>query len=181
MLACADARVFAVCACASSEQVRERLTASIVFFSDSPLKCGAVVPARMDFAVVRMRRCQAELPLDGAATLQIHCEQYSRDEGAPDEGRRVGKCFRCAIGLTAGVLAIATDFHHMRLLGLFAILATVFAVFLRRAIAGRMRAFVFVVLCHKTFPAFWIVRAEVDRKTPKRHGQGPRRVTRVAT
>ena len=62
-------------------------------------------------------------------------------------------------GLTAWVLTIATNFHHVRLLGLFAILATVFAVFLRRAIAGRMRAFVFVVLCHKTFPAFWIVRA----------------------
>jgi hypothetical protein len=52
--------------------------------------------------------------------------------------------------LAAGVLAIATYFHHMRLLGLFAILATVFAAFLRRTIAGGMRTLIFRVLSHKT-------------------------------
>jgi len=73
-------------------------------------------------------------------------------------------------GLTAWVLAIATNFHHVRLLGLFAILATVFAVFLGRAIAGRMGAFGFVILCHKTFPAFSLVVLEVDRKTHNSRG-----------
>ena len=50
--------------------------------------------------------------------------------------------------LTALMLAIATNFHHVRLLCLFTILATVFAVLLRRAIAGGMRAFIFLLVCH---------------------------------
>ena len=58
----------------------------------------------------------------------------------------------------------------MRLLGLFAILATILAVFLGRAIAGRMGAFGFVILCHKTFPAFSLVVLEVDRKTQNSRG-----------
>ena len=55
--------------------------------------------------------------------------------------------------LTTGVLAIATYFHHVRFLGLFAVLTAILAVFLGRAIASWMRAFVFIV-CHKTNPAF---------------------------
>jgi hypothetical protein len=56
--------------------------------------------------------------------------------------------------LAAGVLAITTYFHHVRLLGLFAVLAAILAVFFGRTIAGWMRAFVLLVLCHKTNPAF---------------------------
>jgi hypothetical protein len=41
----------------------------------------------------------------------------------------------------AFVLAIAAYFHHVRFLSLFAILAAIFAVFFRRAIASGMRAF----------------------------------------
>ncbi|MGH9931774.1 MAG: hypothetical protein ACREA9_21440 [Pyrinomonadaceae bacterium] len=46
-------------------------------------------------------------------------------------------------GLAAFVLAIATYFHHVGLLGLFTILATILAALLGGAVAGRMRAFVF--------------------------------------
>jgi hypothetical protein len=53
-------------------------------------------------------------------------------------------------GLTAGVLAIATYFHHVRLFGLFTILAAILAIFFGRTIARRMRAFVFCLLSHKT-------------------------------
>jgi hypothetical protein len=71
----------------------------------------------------------------------------------------VGEVVRLVQCLTAWVLAIATNFHHVRFLGFFAILATVFAAFLGRAIAGRMGAFGFLILCHKTFPAFSLVDA----------------------
>jgi hypothetical protein len=54
--------------------------------------------------------------------------------------------------LAAGVLAIATYFHHVRLLSLFAVLAAILAAFLGRTIAGWMRAFVFRILCHKNNP-----------------------------
>jgi hypothetical protein len=54
--------------------------------------------------------------------------------------------------LATGVLTITTDFHYMRLFRLFAILAAILAAFLRRAIAGWMRAFGFRVLFHKTIP-----------------------------
>ena len=53
-------------------------------------------------------------------------------------------------GLTACVLATATYFQHMSLFGILAVLAAIFAVLLRRTIAGGMRAFVFFVLSHKT-------------------------------
>jgi hypothetical protein len=52
-------------------------------------------------------------------------------------------------GLAAGVLAITTYFHHMRFFGLFTILATVLTALFGRAVAGGMRAFVFLVLSHK--------------------------------
>ena len=52
--------------------------------------------------------------------------------------------------LAAVVLAIATYFHHMRLLRLFAVLATILAVLFGRAIARGMRAFVSLIFCHKT-------------------------------
>jgi hypothetical protein len=61
--------------------------------------------------------------------------------------------------LAAGVLAITTYFHHVRLLGLFAILATILAIFLARTIAGWMRTFVFGILCHKTtLLSDWLVQ-----------------------
>ena len=52
--------------------------------------------------------------------------------------------------LATGVLAITTYFHHVRLHGLFAVLAAILAVLFRRAIAGWMRAFVFRIFSHKT-------------------------------
>ena len=61
-----------------------------------------------------------------------------------------GSCSALLSGLAAVVLAIATYFHHVRLLGLFTILATILAVFLGRAIARRMRACIFLVLGHNT-------------------------------
>jgi len=82
------------------------------------------------------------------ATLQIHCERNLRRSEAPGASGKVGEFELVRVGLTTFVLAITTDFHHVRFLGLFAILATVFAVLLRRAIASRMSAFVFLVLCH---------------------------------
>jgi hypothetical protein len=69
------------------------------------------------------------------------------------------------------MLAIAADFHHMRLLRLFAILATVFAVFFRRAIAGRMRAFVFI-FCHGLLLLVGLIFTERDPKTHRLRGQG---------
>ena len=55
----------------------------------------------------------------------------------------------CSAGtelLAAVVLAIATYLHHMRLLRLFAILATILAILFGWAIAGWMRAFVSLIL-----------------------------------
>lgn len=54
--------------------------------------------------------------------------------------------------LAAGVLAIATDFHHVRLLGLFTVFAAILAALFGPAVAGGMRAFIFRVFCHKTSP-----------------------------
>ena len=53
-------------------------------------------------------------------------------------------------GLAAFVLAIATYLHHVRLLGLFTILATILAIFFGRAVARGMRACIFRVLGRKT-------------------------------
>jgi hypothetical protein len=50
---------------------------------------------------------------------------------------------------TTVVFAAATDLHHMRLLGVFAILAAILAVLLRRTIAGWMGAYLFLIICHK--------------------------------
>jgi hypothetical protein len=98
--------------------------------------------------------------MQSMATLQIHCDYSLQDEAIALRDQADGReVFPLVSGLTACVLTIATNFHHVRLLGLFAILATVFAAFLWRAIAGRMGAFGFVILCHKTFPAFSLVRA----------------------
>lgn len=52
--------------------------------------------------------------------------------------------------LAAVVLAITTYFHHMRLLRLFTVLAAILAIFLSRAIARGMRAFVSLIFYHKT-------------------------------
>jgi hypothetical protein len=52
--------------------------------------------------------------------------------------------------LTTCVLATATYFQHMSLLGIFTVLAAILAVFLGRTIARGVRAFVFFVLSHKT-------------------------------
>jgi hypothetical protein len=52
--------------------------------------------------------------------------------------------------LAAGVLAIAADFHHVRLLGLFAVLAAILAALFGRAITRWVRALGFRVLGHKT-------------------------------
>jgi hypothetical protein len=48
------------------------------------------------------------------------------------------------------VFATATYFQDMRLLGVFAVLATILAVLLGRTIAGGMRALISLILCHKT-------------------------------
>jgi hypothetical protein len=42
----------------------------------------------------------------------------------------------------------------MRLFGLLAVLAAILAILFRRAITSGMRAFVFLVLCHKKYLAF---------------------------
>ena len=83
------------------------------------------------------------------ATLQIHCERNLRDKWSARGGREAGEFEFGRLGLTTFVLAITTDLHHVRLLGLFAILAAILAVFLRRAIAGGMRAFSRCILGHK--------------------------------
>ena len=63
---------------------------------------------------------------------------------------RLGSYSARLSGLTAGVLAVATYFHHVRLFGLFTILAAILAILFRRTIARRMRAFVLCVLSHET-------------------------------
>jgi len=83
------------------------------------------------------------------ATLQIHCNWKLQYEGRSGVKRLVvavleSKC------LTAGVLAIATYFHHVRFFGLFTILAAILAILFGRTIARRMRALVFCILSHKT-------------------------------
>jgi hypothetical protein len=73
--------------------------------------------------------------------------------------------------LTTGVLAIAAYFHHVRFLGFFAVLAAILAIFLGWAIAGWMRALVFIV-CHKTtllsdwliFPVIGLARVILERR-----------------
>jgi len=57
------------------------------------------------------------------------------------------------------MLAITTYLHYVRLLGILAVLATILAIFFRRAIASRMRAFVFLVVWHNYYPAFLLYRA----------------------
>src|SRR5258705_7723294 len=81
-------------------------------------------------------------------------------------------------GLTAGVLAIATYFHHVRLFGLFTILAAILAIFLDRTIARGMRAFVFCVLSHKaSLLSSWFV-LEAYPKTRNFTGQGTKSFSR---
>lgn len=53
---------------------------------------------------------------------------------------------------TAVVLAITPYFHHVRLLSLFAVFATILAVFFGRAIAGGMRALIFIIVGHNSTP-----------------------------
>jgi hypothetical protein len=55
---------------------------------------------------------------------------------------------------TSVVLATTTYFHHTSLLGIFAVFAAILAIGLGRTIAGRMRAFAFLI-CHKNYLAFW--------------------------
>jgi hypothetical protein len=50
------------------------------------------------------------------------------------------------------VFATATYFQDMGFLGVLAVLTTILAVLLRRAIAGGMRAFISLILSHKTTP-----------------------------
>jgi hypothetical protein len=50
------------------------------------------------------------------------------------------------------VFAATTYFLNMRPLGILAILAAILAVFFRRAIAGGMGAFAFLILCHNITP-----------------------------
>ena len=92
------------------------------------------------------------------ATLQIHCKWKLQYEGRSGVKRGGDSCAARLSGLTAGVLAIATYFHHVRLFGLFTILAAILAIFFGRTIARRMRAFVFCFLSHKTsLPSGWFV------------------------
>jgi hypothetical protein len=83
-------------------------------------------------------------------TLQIHCKRNLQYEGRSGVKRGWGSYYARLSGLTAGVLAVATYFHHVRLFGLFTILAAILAILFGRTIARRMRAFVFCVLSHKT-------------------------------
>jgi hypothetical protein len=61
------------------------------------------------------------------------------------------------MSLATVMLAITTYFHHMRLFGLLAVLAAILAILFWRAITSGMRAFVFLILCHKKYLAFWKV------------------------
>jgi hypothetical protein len=61
----------------------------------------------------------------------------------------------------------------MRLLGVLAVLAAILTAFLGRAIAGGMRAFVSIFLCHKQTPLSGKVCAfTTDPKTQNTSGQG---------
>ena len=68
------------------------------------------------------------------------------------------------------MFAAATDFHHMRLLGVLAVFAAVLAVLLRRTIAGWMRANVFLIICHNV-PPFSVGLTALDPRTPSSFGQ----------
>src|ERR1051325_1664760 len=59
-----------------------------------------------------------------------------------------GRCFRFGEGLATVVFAAATDLHHVRFLGILAILAAILTALFYRAIAGWMSARFFLVLCH---------------------------------
>lgn len=61
----------------------------------------------------------------------------------------MGVCFKTS-PLTTVVLATATYFCYMRLLGLLTVFATILAILFGRTITSRMGAFVFLVVCHKS-------------------------------
>ena len=54
---------------------------------------------------------------------------------------------------TSRMLAAATDFHHVRLIGFLAVLATVLTVLLGRAIAWPMLALVRCLISHRGTPS----------------------------
>ena len=55
---------------------------------------------------------------------------------------------------TAGVFTATAYFQDTGFLGILAVFATILAVLRRSAIAGWMRAFPILIVCHKTGPAF---------------------------
>jgi hypothetical protein len=57
---------------------------------------------------------------------------------------------------TGGVFATATYFSDVCLLSLLAVFATILAVGLGWAIARRMHALVFLIVCHKKVPYFLV-------------------------
>jgi hypothetical protein len=99
-----------------------------------------------------MSEFQAALP---STRRRLPCKFVAK--GNHNERERSGVKRRsvelwAVLELAARVLAIAADFHHMRLLGLFAVFAAILAALLGPAIAGGMRAFIFRIVCHKTSP-----------------------------
>jgi len=77
-------------------------------------------------------------------------ENYSKRRSLWRNDRAVEFSLSISIRLaTTVVSAAATDFHHMRLLGVLTIFAAILTTLLGRTIAGWMRAYVFLIFCHK--------------------------------
>jgi hypothetical protein len=88
------------------------------------------------------------------AVLHIYYKWQSRKEVIAKLKSKRRYSLACSVllwcALTAGVLAIATDFHYMRLLSIFTVLTAILAVLFGRAITSGMCALVFLLLSHKT-------------------------------
>ena len=93
-----------------------------------------------------------------SAGLQIHLYgNHGRRESLTEISGVLRSSFylKSSISATGVMLATATYFNNPRFLGLLAVFATILAIGLGRAVAGGMRTFIFLVLCHKKYLAFW--------------------------
>jgi hypothetical protein len=89
------------------------------------------------------------------AKLQIHCKWKLHKEEVAQAGFSGGWTSRFARLSARVVFATTTDFYDASFLGLFTILAAVFAAGFALAIASRMRAFVcFGIVGHNVFTLY---------------------------